>query len=104
MREAFGLSEFELNVLLLCAGVALDRRFGAAMAALQPNAPSPTFGLAVTVLENPHWSAVSRIRPLRYWRLIEMGPGTLLEAPLAIDEHILHFRSACLPPMRGSSP
>ncbi len=91
IREAFDLSEFELDVLLLCAGVALDRRFGAAIAAIQPDAAVPTFGLAITVLENPHWSAVSRVRPLRYWRLIEMGPGTLLEAPLAIDERILHF-------------
>ena len=91
LREVFGLSEFEMDVLLLCAGAALDRRFGAAIATMQPDVPAPTFGLAVAVLEHAHWSAVSRVRPLRYWRLIEMGAGTLLEAPLAIDERILQF-------------
>jgi hypothetical protein len=91
LREVFGLSEFERDVILLLAGAALDRRFRAAIAALQPGAHAPTFGLALAVLENPHWSAVSRVQPLRYWRLIEMGPGALLEAPLAIDERILQF-------------
>jgi hypothetical protein len=91
LREVFGLSEFERDVILLLAGAALDRRFRAAIAALQPGAHAPTFGLALAVLENPHWSAVSRVQPLRYWRLIEMGPGSLLEAPLAIDERILQF-------------
>ena len=91
LREVFGLSEFELDVLLLCAGVALDRRFRAALAATQPGAHAPSFGLALAVLDHPHWSAVSRVQPLRYWRLIEMGTGSLLEAPLTIDERILQF-------------
>jgi ATPase family associated with various cellular activities (AAA)/Winged helix domain, variant len=91
LREVFGLSEFEMDILLLCAGAALDRRFGAALAAMQPDSPAPTFGLAASMLEKPHWSAVSRMRPLRYWRLIEMGPGMLLQAPLGIDERILQY-------------
>ncbi len=91
LREIFALSQFELDTLLLCAGAALDRRFRTAIAALQPETHAPTFGLALSVLEHPHWSAVSRVQSLRYWRLIEMAPGPLLEAPLAIDERILHF-------------
>ena len=91
LREIFALSQFELDTLLLCAGAALDRRFRTAIAGLQPEAPAPTFGLALSVLEHPHWTAVSRAQPLRYWRLIDMGPGPLLEAPLTIDERILHF-------------
>jgi hypothetical protein len=91
LREVFGLSGFELDVLLLCAGAALDGRFRAAIAAQHPETNAPSFGLALATLENPHWSAVSRVQPLRYWRLIEMGPGALLEAPLAIDERILQF-------------
>ncbi len=91
LREVFGLSEFELDVILLLAGAALDRRFRAAIAAMQPGAQAPTFGLALAVLEHPHWSAVSRAQPLRYWRLIELGTGALLEAPLTIDERILQF-------------
>jgi hypothetical protein len=91
MRELFGLSEFELDILLLTAGAALDRRFSSALAAAQPQSPVPTLGLAAAILEDPHWSALSRMRPLRYWRLIEIGPGPLLQAPLTIDERILQF-------------
>lgn len=91
LRDLFGLSEFELDILLLAAGAAIDRRFSAAISAAQPESPLPTLGLAAAVLENPHWSALSRMRPLRYWRLIEIGPGPLLQAPLTIDERILQY-------------
>ncbi len=91
IRELFGLSEFELDILLLTAGAALDGRFSAALARAQPASPVPTLGLAAALLENPHWSALSRMRPLRYWRLIEIGPAPLLQAPLTIDERILQY-------------
>jgi hypothetical protein len=91
LRELFGLSAFETDILLVCAGAALDRRFQTALARLQPESPAPTFGLAAAVLEQPHWTALSRVRPLRYWRLIEVGYGGLLQAPLQIDERILQY-------------
>jgi hypothetical protein len=91
LRELFGLSEFELDILLLCAGAAIDRRFGAAIAVAQPGSQLPTFGVAAAVLQKPHWSALSRLRPLRYWSLIEVGPGPMLQAPLSIDETILQY-------------
>jgi SpoVK/Ycf46/Vps4 family AAA+-type ATPase len=91
LREIFVLSDFELDILLLCAGAAIDRRFGEAFLAWQSEQPSPTFGLATAVLEKPHWSALSRMRPLRYWRLVEMGVGPMLHAALAIDERILQY-------------
>ena len=91
LREVFGLSEFETDILLLCTGASVDRRFSVALAALQPESPIPTFGLAASVLDKPHWSALSRMHPLRYWRLIEVGSGTLLQAPLSIDERILQY-------------
>jgi hypothetical protein len=91
LRDLFGLSGFELDILLLTAGAAIDRRFSAAISAAQPESPLPTLGLAAAVLDNPHWSALSRMRPLRYWRLIEIGPGPLLQAPLTIDERILQY-------------
>ncbi len=96
LREIFGLSDFETDTLLLCAGLALDGRFAAACSATQPDASGaiaswPTFGFAASVLDKPHWSAMSRVRPLRYWRLIEVGPGPLLHAPLEIDERVLQF-------------
>jgi hypothetical protein len=91
LRELFSLSDFERDVLLLCAGAAVDRRFGEACKAIQPAAPFPTFGLAMQVFERPHWSVVSRLRPLRYWRLLDLGAGPLLQTPLAIDERILQY-------------
>jgi hypothetical protein len=94
IQSIFDLTAFEVDTLLLCAGSAIDARFQAACAAIVPNGHAgapPTFGLAMTVLDDPHWSAMSGQRPLRYWRLLEIGQGPLLQAPLQIDERILHF-------------
>ena len=91
LRELFSLSDFETDLLLLCAGAAVDRRFAEACAASQPSAPFPTFGLAMQVFERPHWSVVSRLRPLRHWQLLDVAAGPLLQAPLTIDERILQY-------------
>ena len=93
LRTLFGLTPFELDLLVLCAGTSLESRFLSACAAAHddPHATWPTFGLALSVLREPHMSALSRTRPLRYWRLIEPGAGPVLHAPLSIDERILHF-------------
>ncbi len=93
--ERFGLSPFERDVLLLCAGCELDSRFAAACAAAQGDTGRrlPTFSLALAVFSEPHWSALTPAAPLRYWRLIEIG-GTgesLTTSPLRIDERVLHF-------------
>jgi ATP-dependent 26S proteasome regulatory subunit len=78
--EAFALSPFERAVLVLCAGAELDSGF-----------PRPSFGLALGVLPQPHWSALAPTGPLRRWRLIELDPGEpLTEARLRIDERVLH--------------
>ena len=96
LKTLFGLSSFEVDTVLLCAGFALDRRFEMACAELNAGAAlqakySPSFGLAASVLEEPHWSAMSRTRPLLYWRLLELGQGPLLQAPLEMDERVLQF-------------
>jgi hypothetical protein len=93
LRDLFDLSAFERDVLLLCVGAALEARFLSACASLHGDARAawPTLGLALAALDNPHWSCISRARPLRYWRLIEMGSGALLHAPLQIDERILQY-------------
>lgn len=85
LGSLFGLSPFERDVLVLCAGYTLERRFAHATAG------APTFGLALAVLEDPHWSAVTPVGPLRYWRLIELASGNLLDAPLHLEERILQF-------------
>ncbi|MDZ4720594.1 MAG: ATP-binding protein, partial [Roseiflexaceae bacterium] len=90
---AFGLSPFERDILLLCAGVALDVEFARACALAQgePQRDYPTFALALAALPKPNWQALAPNAPLRYWHLIDIGPGTsLTSSPLRIDERILH--------------
>jgi hypothetical protein len=93
VRTLFGLSSFERDLLVLCAGHSLESRFmsGCAAAVDDTGAGWPTFGLALTVLDDPHWSAVSAGGPLRYWRLLEADHGDLLHARLRIDERVLAF-------------
>jgi hypothetical protein len=88
----FGLSPFERSVLLLCAGVELDAGFAAAVARAQAaSAAPPSFALALSLLPDAHWSALSPEAPLRRWRLVELdGPSPTLSA-LRIDERVLHF-------------
>jgi hypothetical protein len=92
---AFGLSRFEREILLLCAGVELDSAFADLVA--QANGDRalrlPTFGLALAALGNPHWSALVPSGPLRNWRLIEVVGRPeipLTAAPLRIEESVLH--------------
>jgi hypothetical protein len=93
LQTLFDLTPFELDVLVLCAGASLESRFLAAFATAHNDARAtwPTFGLALSILADPHWSAISRTRPLRYWRLIEPGAGPVLHAPLQIDERVLQY-------------
>jgi len=94
LAETFGLSQFESDTLLLCAGIELDATLAGLCATAQgdPTRPFPTFSLMLAVLPEPHWSALSPNAPLRHWRLIEIGAGPVLaKAPLRIDERVLHF-------------
>jgi ATP-dependent 26S proteasome regulatory subunit len=90
----FGLSTFERDVLLLCAGLELDSTFATLCANAQgdPQRIYPTFSLALATLSEPHWSAITPVAPLRHWRLIEVGSGNALtSSPLRIDESVLHY-------------
>ena len=71
----FGLSPFERDVLLLCAGIELESRFAEACAAVHGTEQCcyPTFALALATLPEPHWSALAPGRPLRRWRLVDAG-------------------------------
>jgi hypothetical protein len=92
--ELFGLSHFERQLLLLCAGVEMDSKLASACGAASghPNRTAATFGLALAVLPDPHWSALTPVRPLRHYRLLELEAGHgLTSAPLRIDERILHY-------------
>ncbi len=89
----FGLSPFERDTLLLCAGVELDADFASTVAAAQGSTQpvQPTLGLALASLPDPHWSAMAPSAPLRFWRLIELDGKDLTRSPLRIDEWILHY-------------
>ncbi len=91
---SFNLSAFERDIVVLCAGLELDSTWATLCAEGQGNAgqPFPTFSLALAVLPNAHWSALTPTAPLRRWRLVEVGSSsTLVHAPLRPDERVLHF-------------
>ncbi len=92
--QIFQLSAFERNILLLCAGSAIDSRFELLCAAAQgaPHKSYPTFSLAYTVFPQVHWSAMTPDAPLRHWRLLTFAEVTaFMHSPLQIDERILHY-------------
>jgi len=93
VAAAFDLSPFERDILLLAAGVELDGSLAALCARAQPElgVAAPTFSLALAALDDAHWSALSPDRPLRRWRLVDVADtGSLVAAPLRIDERVLH--------------
>ena len=92
--DRFDLSNFERDVLLLCAGMEFDSTWGSLCAELNGDRQHnyPTFGLALAMLPAPNWAAFTPKATLRRWRLIEVGAGsTLTNSPLRIDECILHY-------------
>ncbi len=91
---AFGLSSFERDVLLLCAGVELDSGFAYLCARANGDSArvQPTFSTTLSVLPDAHWSALTPAAPLRFWRLISLdNANTPLRSALQIDERILHY-------------
>jgi hypothetical protein len=94
LADSFGLSAFERDVLLLCAGVEMDAQFAerCEIATGESRRPRPTFGLALSALESAHWSALAPVRPLRRWRLLELDESLgLCRGGLRIDERVLHY-------------
>jgi hypothetical protein len=92
--HVFELSPFECNILLLCAGMELDSAFPSLCAAARndPAKPFPSFGLALAVFPDGHWSALSPGAPLRYWQLVDSGSGSpVAQNPLCIDERVVHY-------------
>ena len=94
LTDCFGLSAFERDVLLLCAGVEMDAQLAAQCEAVGAGSRGngATFGLALAALEAPHWSALAPDRPLRRWRLLEVDDTAgLARGRLRIDERVLHY-------------
>jgi hypothetical protein len=94
LASVFGLSGFERDVVLLCAGIEMDSALAArcAQALGRPQRTYITFALALAALADPHWSALAPQAPLRRYRLIDMESGHgLTTAPVRIHERVLHF-------------
>jgi ATPase family protein associated with various cellular activities (AAA)/winged helix domain-containing protein len=89
----FGLSTFERDIVVLCAGIELDARIATLVADAHgdPGRRVATFGLALALLPGAHWSALSPDAPLRAWRIAEPTGPDLTAAPLRVDERVLHF-------------
>jgi hypothetical protein len=92
LAERFGLSAFERDVLLLAAGVEMDTALAALCASGSSRGAWASFGIALAMLPSPHWSALTPLRPLRRWRLVDTEDGaSLVAARLRIDERVLHY-------------
>ena len=89
----FELSAFERGVMMLAAGAEMDSRLAALYASLDASRrPLPTLQLALTVLPEAHWSALSPSRALRRWQLIDLlAADTLVTSAFRPNERILHF-------------
>ena len=95
LAERTGLSRFEHDVLLLCAATELDPSIRGLCAAVHGNEVMgyPTFALALTVLPDPAWEALSPDGALREQRLIQVDRvrgESLISAPLHTDERIVN--------------
>jgi hypothetical protein len=94
LSELFALTTFERQFLLLCAGVEMDSRLVEACAEAHGNPQKAyvTFGLALGLLPDSHWDAITVARPLRRFFMLEVQrANNLTSAPLRIDERILHY-------------
>lgn len=92
----FGLSEFERDILLLCAALEFDPGFADLYAGHPANRGHqyPTFALCLALFDSPTWDALAATGPLRRFQLLDVNqPGAtpLTASALRVDEHILDF-------------
>jgi hypothetical protein len=93
LERVFGLTGFERDVLLLCAGLEMDARFAPLLSiAHGPDRPAGvSFGLALAAVPGAHWSALAPASPLRAWNLVDLSGAGVTAATLRINERVLHF-------------
>jgi hypothetical protein len=93
LRDGFGLTSFEFDVALLCAGIELDGSLAELIGALHGGGDArPTVELMLRVLPDASWSAFTPAAPLRRWQMIELDVApTIATSPVRIDERSLHF-------------
>jgi len=96
LAALFGLSAFETELVVLAAGIEIDASLRAAVARAQGMAPSQAvrlgYSLALALLPQPHWDALSPAGPLRHWALLEFDTAAgFTQAQLRIDERVQHY-------------
>jgi SpoVK/Ycf46/Vps4 family AAA+-type ATPase len=91
--STFALSEFEQDILLLCAGVELDEELAVMCRDFSPesNDPAPNRSIATTILSEPEFDFADMTSPLRDWKLLHQGQGLICMGSLAIDPWILQY-------------
>ncbi|MFJ8579378.1 ATP-binding protein [Micromonospora sp. NPDC093277] len=90
VADGFGLSTFERAVLLLAAGPELVAATSDELVAVGAG-PRLTFGTALALLPDAHWSAITPASPLRRWDLVRLlDPTSPTRSPLIVDERVLH--------------
>jgi len=96
LQTRLELSAFERDLLLLCVAIELDTAIAGLCARVQgdPSRAYPTFALAMSIFDGATWDAQSPLRPLRYYRIIEISQAfaqPLNMSPLRADERIVNF-------------
>ncbi len=94
LEQEFGLTDFESDLIVLCAAAELDSSIADLCAAGHgdPSRRWPTFGLALAALPNADWRALSPARPLRLWMLLDVERGQpLASGHLRLAERVLLF-------------
>lgn len=94
LAAAFELSDIEQQILLLCAAVELEPRFGDLCAAFH-NTPTKTH-VTWQLIRALFGNVIALAAPdstLRYWHFITHNRANLpiFDTELRIDEHILHY-------------
>ena len=91
LGQMYGLSEFEINILLLCAGMELKPQWPQLCSAVS-GMGYPTITLARKLFAEKSWKGLDPAGALRRSHLIEPGnDGVFASQSLVIDERILHF-------------
>ncbi|MGQ9677142.1 MAG: AAA family ATPase [Chloroflexota bacterium] len=105
LAEVFGLTDFDLDVVLLCLAPEFDTRYGRLYAYLQDDVTRkfPTVDLALNLLcSNQHdmlnaWGRFTGAAPLIYHRIVSLAEnhgssaGSLRERSIRLDERIAAF-------------
>jgi len=86
LRKTFRLSQFEHDIIVMCAGYILDAAFAAKLGG------PPSFARALAKFPDAHLDATAPAAPLRLFRFVSVHPGeSVLNAPLSLDERILYY-------------